>query len=186
MATPFLSEIVMVSFSFAPKGYALCNGQLLPINQNQPLFALLGTTFGGNGQTNFALPNFRGRFPMHEGNGFTRGSAQGSATTTLSIATMPAHVHPVDAKITMELGGTATTTSPDSTFLAAAPAGSPRYSSRADDRMAQADIGTMMDDTNTPLTTELSPGGTQPFDNMKPYLGINFIIALQGVFPSQT
>jgi len=185
MATPFLSEIVMVSFNFAPKGYALCNGQFLPINQNQALFSLLGTTYGGNGQTNFALPNLKGRFPMHQGNGFTLGNAVGATTSTLNVSTMPTHVHPIDAKITMELGGTATTTSTDSTFLAAAPAGNPRYSNEADDRMAQVDVNNMLDDSNGPLVTE-SVGGQQPFNNMKPYLGINFIIGLQGVFPSQT
>jgi microcystin-dependent protein len=123
---------------------------------------------------------------MHHGNGYILGNTIGTTATTLTLSTMPTHVHPVDAKITMELGGAATTTSTDSTFLAAAPAGSPRYSAEADDRMAQVDIANMMGDKKGPLQTEFSSGGTQPFDNMKPYLAINFIIALQGIFPSAT
>ena len=93
MSEPFLSEIKIVSFNFPPKGWALCNGQLLPINQNQALFALLGTTYGGNGQTNFALPNLRGRVPVHEGNGHTLGEAAGSTAVTVNIQTMPTHNH---------------------------------------------------------------------------------------------
>src|SRR5919106_5387764 len=93
MAEPFLSEIRIFSFNFAPKGWALCNGQLLPINQNQALFALLGTTYGGNGQTNFALPNLRGRLPIHFGNGHTLGEAAGSTAVTINQQTMPQHLH---------------------------------------------------------------------------------------------
>src|SRR5690348_10796804 len=93
MSEPFLSEIKIVSFNFAPKGWAMCNGQLLPINQNQPLFALLGTTYGGNGQTNFALPNLRGRVPVHEGAGHTLGEAAGSTSVTINMQTMPQHLH---------------------------------------------------------------------------------------------
>jgi microcystin-dependent protein len=93
MSEPFLSEIKIVSFNFAPKGWALCNGQFLPINQNQALFALLGTTYGGNGQTTFALPNLRGRVPIHIGNGHTLGEAAGSTSVTINIQQMPQHVH---------------------------------------------------------------------------------------------
>ena len=93
MAEPFLSEIRIFSFSFAPKGWALCNGQLLPINQNQPLFALLGTTFGGNGQTTFALPDLRSRAPIHVGSGHTLGEKGGEQAHTLSIAELPTHTH---------------------------------------------------------------------------------------------
>src|SRR5215217_4251590 len=93
MAEPFLSEIRIMSFVFAPKGWALCNGQLLPINQNQALFSLLGTTYGGNGQTNFALPNMRGRVPVHEGSGHTLGEAAGSTSVTITQQTMPQHLH---------------------------------------------------------------------------------------------
>ena len=93
MGTPFLSEIRVVSFNFAPKGWALCNGQLLPINQNQALFSLLGTTYGGNGQTTFALPNLQGRTPNHVGSGFTLGEAGGETAHTLNISELPAHTH---------------------------------------------------------------------------------------------
>ena len=93
MSEPFLSEIKIVSFNFPPKGWALCNGQFLPINQNQALFALLGTTYGGNGQTTFALPNLRGRVPIHMGNGHTLGEAAGSTAVTISQQTMPQHIH---------------------------------------------------------------------------------------------
>src|ERR687889_2584117 len=93
MAEPFLSEIRIMSFVFAPKGWALANGQLMPINQNQALFSLLGTTFGGNGQTNFALPNLRGRVPIHMGNGHTLGEAAGSTSVTVNIQQLPTHIH---------------------------------------------------------------------------------------------
>lgn len=185
MPTPFLSEIVMVSFNFAPRGYALCNGQLLPINQNQGLFALIGTTFGGDGRVNFALPNLKGRFPVHEGGSFTLGSVQGSPSTTLTAATMPTHVHAITATLKLQAGDAATTTSPDSAFLAEAPAGSPRYSDRADEKMAEVPANNLVTDTlGTPLETEANTSAQQPFNNMKPYLAINFIIALQGIFPS--
>src|SRR5687768_17962861 len=97
MSEPFLSEIKIVSFNFPPKGWALCNGQLLPINQNQALFALLGTTYGGNGQTNFALPNLRGRLPSHMGNGHTLGEAAGSTSVTVNIQQLPTHLHALNA-----------------------------------------------------------------------------------------
>src|SRR5262245_64171327 len=97
MSEPFLSEIKIVSFNFAPKGWALCNGQFLPINQNQALFSLLGTTYGGNGQTNFALPNLRGRVPIHEGSGHTLGEAAGSTSVTVNIQQLPTHLHLVNA-----------------------------------------------------------------------------------------
>src|SRR3954447_13583751 len=97
MAEPFLSEIRMMSFVFPPKGWALCDGQLLPINQNQPLFALLGTTFGGNGQTNFALPDLRSRVPIHMGSGHTLGERAGEQAHTLSISEIPSHLHSANA-----------------------------------------------------------------------------------------
>src|SRR5436190_15867975 len=97
MSEPFLSEIKIVSFNFPPKGWALCNGQFLPINQNQALFALLGTTYGGNGQTTFALPNLRGQVPIHMGNGHTLGETGGSTSVTINTSTMPTHIHGMQA-----------------------------------------------------------------------------------------
>ena len=184
---PFLSEIAMVSFSFAPKGYALCNGQLLPINQNQPLFALLGTTYGGNGQTNFALPDLRDRIPMHEGNGYSLGNRWGTMANTLNQSTMPTHTHPVTATLELPTGGAPTTTSSDSTFFATAPAGSPRFSTVADEKMATVQAYDMVKDpVGDPLLSTANTSSQTSFNNMMPYLAINFIIALQGVFPSET
>src|ERR1700748_389265 len=100
MSSPFLSEIRIMSFNFAPKGWAECNGQLLPINQNQALFALLGTTYGGNGQTNFALPNLRGRVPRHMGSEHTLGEAAGSTSVTVNIQQLPTHLHTLSASST--------------------------------------------------------------------------------------
>lgn len=165
MSEPFLSEIRIVSFNFAPKGWALCNGQLLPINQNQALFALLGTTYGGNGQTNFALPNFRGRVPIHTGSGHTLGEAAGSTAVTVNIQQLPQHVHAL-----MGSGdSTGTAVDPTNAFLAPVNSG---Y--RPPQNLTTLE-GTMV----TPV------GGSQPHSNMMPYLVLNFIIALQGIFPSQ-
>jgi len=164
MGTPFLSEIRIVSFNFAPKGWALCNGQLLPINQNQPLFALLGTTYGGNGQTNFALPNLRGQVPIHVGSGHTLGEAAGSTSVTVNIQQLPTHLHPLQAINANANGNT----------------GSGGF-------LAQTN-NLYHNPTNlTPLSPSSvsSVGGSQPHNNMMPYLVLNFIIALQGIFPSQ-
>lgn len=165
MAEPFLSEIRIFSFNFPPKGWAFCNGQLLPINQNQALFALLGTTYGGNGQTTFALPNLRGQVPIHSGNGHTLGETAGESSHTVTQQEMPTHQHLLTASTTD--GNTPT---PTGNFLGGVPA--KIYS----------------DPTNL---TALSPssvsnvGGSQPHNNMMPYLVLNFCIALQGIFPSQ-
>ena len=164
MSEPFLSEIKIVSFNFPPKGWALCNGQLLPINQNQALFALLGTTYGGNGQTNFALPNLRGRVPISFGNGHTLGEAAGSTSVTITQQTMAQHLHQVQAS----------TTNGDVAF--------------ANNTVLAPALNLYGPPNN--LTT-LNPssvsnvGGSQPHNNMMPYLVLNFIIALQGIFPSR-
>lgn len=164
MSEPFLSEIKIVSFNFPPKGWALCNGQLLPINQNQALFALLGTTYGGNGQTNFALPNLRGRVPISFGNGHTLGEAAGATSVTVNIQQLATHLHVINANTA---GGV---TNPAGTVLGKAPANT--YGAAADlTPMNPASVG--------------SVGGSQPHNNMMPYLVLNFIIALQGIFPSQ-
>jgi microcystin-dependent protein len=165
MSEPFLSEIKIVSFNFPPKGWALCNGQFLPINQNQALFALLGTTYGGNGQTTFALPNLRGRVPIHMGSGHTLGEAAGSTSVTVNIQQLPTHLHTFNAT-----NNDATATGPDNTVVMSK-APSPVYGA-ATSLVAMA-------------PTVSSIGGSQPHNNMMPYLVLNFIIALQGIFPSQ-
>ncbi len=164
MSEPFLSEIKLVSFNFAPKGWALCNGQLLPINQNQALFALLGTVYGGNGQTNFALPNLRGRVPIHEGSGHTLGEAAGSSAVTVNIQQMPQHLH--FAQGSSNTGDTPTAVG---NLLATA-----------------LNVYRQPDNLQTIEPTSVtSIGGSQPHNDMMPYLVLNFIIALQGIFPSQ-
>jgi microcystin-dependent protein len=163
MGTPYLAEIKVVSFNFPPKGWALCNGQLLPINQNQALFALLGTTFGGNGQTNFALPNLQGRVPIHTGGGFQLGQAQGEYAHTLTAGEMPQHTHPVNAS-----PKTGTQVTPAGTVWAATTSGA----------YAGAPTVTMHPQSVNPV------GGSQAHENTPPYLTLNFIIALQGIFPS--
>jgi microcystin-dependent protein len=166
MAEPFLSEIRIFSFGFAPKGWALCNGQLLPINQNQALFSLLGTTYGGDGRVNFALPNLRGRVPVHEGDGLTLGEAAGASSVTITQQTMPTHTHLINASAT-----DANTTDPVNHILAR-DVNNP-YRPPADGSLIAL---------NPAMIT--SVGGSQPHTNMMPYLTLNFCIALQGIFPS--
>ena len=167
MAEPFLSEIRIMSFVFAPKGWALCNGQLLPINQNQAMFSLLGTTFGGDGRVNFALPDLRGRTPIHVGSGHTLGERGGEQAHTLSIAELPTHTH--------VLSGTSaagTTAIPTGGLLAT----STNYEAyRSPTALTSLNPGTV---ANT--------GGSQAHLNMQPFLTLSFCIALQGIFPSPT
>ena len=171
MAEPFLSEIRIFSFNFAPQGWAKCNGQLLPINQNQALFALLGITYGGNGQTNFALPDLRDRVPIHFGAGFDLGQRAGEASHTVTISEMPQHNHPVNAVSPPD--STNNTNLPGGNFLSnSAPA--EIYSSAGAPGLVAMIPGTV---TNV--------GGSQPHQNMQPFLTLNFCIALQGIFPSQ-
>ncbi len=169
MAEPFLGEIRTFSFNFAPKGWVLCNGQTFPINQNQALFALLGTTYGGNGQTTFQLPNLQSRVPMHLGAGFVQGASGGSETTTLTLSNLPSHTHALNA-----FNGGATTQNPGGNYLA----------------VPDARLGTPIYDVAAPTATmalaTLGPaGGTLPITNIQPYLCVNFCIALTGVFPSR-
>jgi microcystin-dependent protein len=166
MAEPFLSEIRMMSFNFAPKGWALCNGQLLPINQNQALFSLLGTTLGGDGRVNFALPDLRGRTPIHDGSGHTLGERGGEQAHTLSIAELPEHTH-----VLRGTNDTATDESPSGNVLAR-----PAISAYA----APGQLGGMK------AGTIANTGGSQAHLNMQPFLTLTFAIALQGIFPSQT
>lgn len=171
MSEPFLSEIKLVSFNFAPKGWALCNGQFLPINQNQALFALLGTTYGGNGQTTFALPNLRGQVPIHMGNGHTLGEAAGTTAVTINIQQLPTHLHAAQASSTQANQATLLNPVGNTPNILAAVTGA-QY------------VGPQSLTTIEP-TSVTSIGGNQPHNNMMPYLVLNFIIALQGIFPSQ-
>jgi len=164
MAEPFLGEIRIFSFSFAPRSWAMCNGQLLPINQNQALFSLLGTTFGGDGRVNFALPEMRGRVPIHVGNGIVLGQRAGEEVHTLITGEMPAHTH-----LAIASSNGPTVTPPTSNFWASNTGFTP-YGTSADGTMSPSAIG------NT--------GGSQAHENRSPYLTLNMCIALQGIFPS--
>jgi microcystin-dependent protein len=163
MAEPFLSELRLMSFNFAPKGWAMCNGQLLPINQNQALFSLLGTTFGGDGRVNFALPDLRSRVPIHVGSGHTLGEKGGEQAHTVTIAEMPTHTH-----MTMASTQNSTTPVPSTNVLASA------------GNLYAAPSGMT---TLHPATIQ-NTGGSQPHLNMQPFLTLTFNIALQGIFPS--
>lgn len=170
MAEPFLSEIRIMSFGFAPKGWALCNGQLLPINQNQALFSLLGTTYGGDGQVNFGLPNLQSRTPIHMGNGHTLGERGGEQAHTLSMAELPTHTHSANATSDPH------TTSPEN------------YQPLATDALLGVVNGlysTAASLTSLMPATLANVGGSQAHLNMQPFLTLSFCIALQGIFPSQ-
>jgi microcystin-dependent protein len=165
MAEPFLSEIRIMSFGFAPKGWALCNGQLLPINQNQALFSLLGTTFGGDGRVNFGLPDLQGRTPIHVGNGHPLGERGGEQAHTLSIAEIPTHVHALEA------------TSTDGAAILA----TGNLLARS---VTQIYTGQITNLATMSPSTIANVGGSQAHLNMQPFLTLNFSIALQGIFPS--
>jgi microcystin-dependent protein len=168
MAEPFLSEIRLMSFGFPPQGWALCNGQLLPINQNQGLFSLLGTVYGGDGRVNFALPDLQGRTPIHMGSGHTLGERGGEQGHTLSIAEMPTHTHPA-----MAANVAPTASAPSAARVLSKSAGANFYGSASNlVAMSSTAIGNI--------------GGSQAHLNMQPFLVMNFSIALQGIFPSQT
>lgn len=168
--TPMIGEIRMFAGNFAPLGWALCNGQLLSIAGNDFLFTLIGTTYGGDGQTNFALPDLRGRVPIHDGLGaglssYVQGQTGGTEQVTLNVNQMPAHNH-----VPQCLSTAGTSKNPKGQVWAADGGGSTfSYSSTANNPMAAGALGVA--------------GGSQPHDNVQPYLGINFIIALVGLFP---
>jgi microcystin-dependent protein len=170
MAEPYLGELRIFSFEFAPKGWAMANGQLLPINQNQALFSLMATTYGGNGTNNFALPDMRGRTPVHFGNGHTQGERAGQEVHTLSVNEMPIHSHSAGAVSTANTAGN--NINPNGLLF------------------ATSTPATLYNSTGSNLTTLAANtlsnfGGSQAHLNMQPFLTLNFCVALQGIFPSQ-
>ncbi len=167
MAEPFLSEIRIMSFGFPPKGWATCDGQLLPINQNQALFSLLGTTYGGDGRVNFGLPNLQGRAPIHMGSGHTLGERGGEQAHTLSIGELPTHTH---TAIGAAVDGTQAT--PAANYLG--------QSLKQPYHVTDNNLGALA------AGSLANVGGSQAHLNMQPFLVLNFSIALQGIFPSQT
>ena len=168
VSEPFLGEIRVLSFSFPPRGWALCNGQLLPINQNQALFSLLGTTYGGDGRVNFGLPDLRGRTPVHFGSGVVLGERAGDAAVALTTAQLPPHTHALVANADV-----ASSTNP----AANVPAKKPRFGA---DIYAAPAHPTVLAASSVGTT-----GASQPHENLQPYLVLSFVIALQGIFPSQ-
>lgn len=170
MSEPFLAELRMVGFNFAPRGWALCDGQILPINQNQSLYSLLGTTYGGDGRTSFALPDLRSRVAVHPGDSgtggptYSLGQKTGEETHTLSPAEMPQHTHPA-----LGVSDAADTTAPSGAQFASTP-----------NLYHAADSLVAMDPTNV-----FNSGGGQAHENMQPYAVVNYCIALQGLFPSR-
>ncbi len=169
MSEPFLAEVRMMGFNFAPRGWAFLDGQILPINQNQSLYSLLGTTYGGDGRTSFALPDLRGRTPMHPGNGHRVGQKGGAETVTLTAAEIAAHSH--NAKASSAIGNSASLTN---ALLAQEVLPDQIYRDYEAANMTALRSGTV---TNS--------GGGQAHENMQPYLAVNFCIALQGLFPSR-
>jgi microcystin-dependent protein len=167
MAEPFLAEIRIMSFGFPPKGWALCNGQLLPINQNQALFSLLGTTYGGDGRVNFALPNLQARTPIHVGSGYMLGENGGEQAHTLSNSELPGHTHSANAA-----NIAATSNAPSNARMISQSGGANLYA-------GASNVKTMASQAIA------NAGGSQAHQNMQPFLTLSFCIALQGIFPSQ-
>lgn len=171
MSEPFLAEIRIVGFNFAPRGWAFCDGQILPINQNQSLYSLLGTTYGGDGRTSFALPDIRSRTPMHRGDGHNLGQKSGAETVTLTAAEIAAHTH--TAKASSQLGDNRSPAPGSSDIIAAASVGDIYRDPEA------ASVTALRSGTIT------NAGGGQAHNNMQPCLTLSYCIALQGLFPSR-
>jgi microcystin-dependent protein len=163
---PFIGQIMIVPFGFAPRGWALCNGQTLAINQNQALFSILGTTYGGDGRTTFGLPNLQGRVPLHTSSDFVLGQKGGEEAHTLAISELPSHTHGVIGS-----SNAADNTSPVGGFL-------------ADSNNANY-VGTAAINTTLSAATVLDDGGGQPHENRSPFLALNFAVALVGTFPTR-
>jgi microcystin-dependent protein len=169
MSQPYIGEIRMFAGNFAPAGWAFCNGQIIPISENDTLFNLIGTTYGGDGQSTFALPNLQSRVPMHQGNGFVLAQAGGAESVTLTVNQIPAHSH---VAIASSASGPNQSSSLGSSWV-------------GNDTLKPYNTGTNV--TNNMATTNIGfTGGTQPHDNVLPFLGINYIISLFGVFPTPT
>jgi microcystin-dependent protein len=167
MSTPYLCEIRLVSFNFAPKGWLSCNGQLLAISQYAAQFSLLGTQYGGNGVNNFALPNLQGRVPIHFGNGYVQGELAGETAVTITSATMPAHSH-----VPQGVSTNANLASPSGNTWAAS----------ADNPYSPSTSGLVAMNAGSVVVA----GGSQPHENEQPYLTMNYIIAMTGIFPSRS
>lgn len=182
MAEPFLSEIRIMSFNFPPKGWAFCNGQLLPINQNQALFSLLLTTYGGDGRVTFALPDLRGRVPIHRGGTHLQGERAGLETHALTVIEMPLHSHGLQAS-----GNPGTTGSPGGSTLAQRVPRTPAADRIFTDGFETPDNAYGPPQSLVPMSSQAVgiTGGTQPHSNLQPYLTLHFCIALQGIFPSR-
>ncbi|HRA22806.1 MAG TPA: tail fiber protein [Usitatibacteraceae bacterium] len=167
MAQPYVGEIRMFAGNFAPAGWMFCEGQLLPISENETLFQLIGTTYGGDGQSTFALPDLRGRIPIHQGNGFILAETGGAEEITLTVNQIPAHSHPL-----LGAGVNGVQASPAGSLLATSTIVTPYAPETANAQMAPNAIGPV--------------GGSQPHTNFQPYLCVDFIISLFGIFPSPT
>jgi microcystin-dependent protein len=177
MSEPFLGEIKIMSFGFAPKGWAMCNGQLLPINQNQALFSLFGTTYGGDGRVNFGLPNLQGRVPAHTGSGFTQGEVLGEIAHTLNLQELASHNHSMMVSATGALLN-ATGRNPTNH--------SPAGAAAATNPVTAVQIwGTAAPSIIFAANMIANAGGSQAHENRQPYLALNFCVALSGIFPSQ-